>query len=376
MTTTAAAAKRPAPSIDPLVPRPDQPEHWHAFTQPVAFDIAAERIRQAHIADGERYDVVTTDLRTWAFGSTDARTMQLVRVPFPGRDAGEPLPLREQAFAQICSRINTPAPYIRTLPPKLQTACMNWGLSQDKSPAMLRLAGGELRAVLSDRYAAADDELLLDMVSDCLDRTGYRNDALVRAAAVGPHTILRITLPGEGAPMQVGDVIEHGIDIGNSELGLRSVQVTPVTYRLLCTNGMRAWRSDAAVRLRHIGDPKRLHEQLRDAIPVAFAEARGDISRWQDAVEVLVDSALEEIESLRGFGLSSGDVQAVGRTLAQEHNLLPANGSGQSLRDVLRVEASAYEVANAITATARERPTAARLSMEEAAHRYLVRATS
>jgi hypothetical protein len=302
--------------------------------------------------------------------------MQLVRVPFAGRDVGEPLALREQAFSQLCSRFGAPAPYIRTLPPKLQIACMNYGLTQDKSAALLRLAGGEVRAVLSDRHAAADDELLLDMVSDCLDRTGYRADALVRAAAAGPHMIMRITLPGEGKAVRVGDVIEHGIDIGNSELGLRSVQLTPVTYRLICTNGMRSWRSEAAVRLRHIGDPARLHEQLRDAIPVAFAEARGDIERWQRANEVLIDSALDEIESLRGFGLSSAEVQAVGRTLAKEQHLLPANGSAQSLRQALEVESSVFEVANAITATARERPTAARLGMEEAAHRYLVRATA
>ncbi len=292
--TTATAAERSAPSTESLVPRPDQLEQWHAFSKPVPFDVAATRILDAHRTDGERDDVVATDLRAWAFGSTDSRTMQLVRVPFAGREVGEPMALREQAFSQLCSRFGAPAPYIRTLPPKLQIACMNYGLARDSSAALLRLAGGEVRAVLSDRYAAADDEMLLDMVSDCLDRTGYRADALVRAAAVGPHTLMRITLPGEGKAVRVGDVIEHGIDIGNSELGLRSVQLTPVTYRLVCTNGMRSWRSEAGVRLRHIGDPSRLHEQLRDAIPVAFAEARGDIERWQRAVDVLLDSALEE----------------------------------------------------------------------------------
>lgn len=74
------------------------------------------------------------------------------------------------------------------------------------------------------------------------------------------------------------------------------MQVTPITFRLMCLNGMRAWRSDAAPRLRHIGDPKRLHDQLRDAVPVAFAEARGDIDRWRRAIDVVIDSALDEVE--------------------------------------------------------------------------------
>lgn len=251
---------------------------------------------------------------------------------------------------------------------------MNWGLAQKKSPALLRLADGEVRAVLSDRYAAADDELLLDMVADCLDRTGFRSDALVRATAIGPHTIMRITLPNEGTPVRVGDVIEHGIDIGNSELGLRSVQVTPCTFRLVCENGMRAWRSEAALRMRHIGDPARLRDQLRDAIPVAFAEARGDIEKWSRAVDRLIDSALDDIEMLRGFGLSTGEVQAVGRTLANELNLLPESTGATKLSEVLDTEATVFDIANAITSTAGQKESiAARLQMEEVGHRYLTR---
>lgn len=367
MTTTASAEDRTAAPAS-LRPCPDQREHWRSFSEPMPFDEAAALILKAHRADGERDDVVVTDLRSWAFGSTDTKTMQLARVPFAGRDPGEPLPLRELAFSQLCTKLGAPAPYIRNLPVKLQVACVNYGLTRQRSPALLRLAGDEVRAVLSDRYAAADDELLLNMISDCLDGCGYRRDAFVRAAAVGPHTLLRITLPGDGVPVKVGDVFESGIDIGNSEVGLRSVQVTPVSYRLVCTNGMRAWNSEAAVRMRHIGDPARLQGQLADAIPIAFAEARGDIARWRRAVDVLIDDALDEVESLRGFGLSTRETKAVVRELA-------ADPSGATVRQLLRQSpTTAFEIANAITAVAREcTSTAARLSLEETGHRYLAR---
>ncbi|MCZ7679807.1 MAG: DUF945 domain-containing protein [Sandaracinaceae bacterium] len=231
--------------------------------------------------------------------------------------------------------------------------------------------------MVSDKYVALDDELLLDVVRNVLVATGFHHDALVRATAVGPHTVLRITIPNEGVPVKVGDVIEWGIDIANSELGLRSVQVTPITFRLICLNGMRAWRSEAALRLRHIGDPKRLHDQLRDAVPVAFAEARGDIDRWRRAIDVVIDSALDEVESLRAFGLGQGEIQAVGRHIAASGALLPANSSAETLTQILKVPTTAFEMANAITAAARERTdTAARLSLEEAGHRYLTRRTA
>jgi hypothetical protein len=374
MHMTANPAERTAPSSAPLRPRPDQAERWITHERAVPFDDAAHAIVAAHREDGERGDVVAHQLRTWAFGSTDGRTTELTRVPFEGRPEGAPLPLRELAFSQLCTKVGAPAHYIRGLPMRLQVACMNWGLVRQESPALLRLAGGEVRAVLSDRYAAADDHLLLEMVADTLDKTGYRDDALVRAVAVGPHTLLRVTLPNEGTPVKVGDVIEHGVDIGNSELGLRSVQVTPVTHRLVCLNGMRAWKSEAALRMRHVGDPERLRDQLRDAIPVAFAEARGDIERWKRSVELLVDSALDEIEGLRGLGLSQAEVQSVGQTFAREH-VLPERSSAVELKDLLRVRTTAFDVANAITATARERESVpARLALEEVGHRYLASA--
>lgn len=375
--TAATAAAEPHRSVARLSPRPDQPERWFAQRNPIPFDDAVEVIAGAHAQDGPRRDVVAQRLDTFAFGSTDDETMQLVRVPFAGRHVGEPMPLRDLAFSQLCNRIGAPAPYIRGLPSRLQIANVNWGLAQQGSPALLRFAGPEVRAVVSDRYAAMDDHLVLEMVSDTLDRLGYRQDAMVRSVATGPHTVLRITLPEEGQPVKVGDVIEHGIDVANSELGLRSVQITPVTYRLVCLNGMRAWKSEAALRMRHIGDPDRLREQLRDAIPVAFAEARGDIDRWKRAVDVLLDSALEEIESLRGFGLSVNEVQGVGRQLVDDRAQLPESTGVESIRSLLeRTPTTAYEVANAITATARERGnTAARLGLEEVGHRYLVTRT-
>ena len=352
----------------PLIPRPDQAESWTNFATPLSFDAAVARVLAAHQRDGDRHDVAIADMRGWAFGSSDARHMQLVRIPFAGRESHPPLALRDHAFAQLCQKVQAPAPYISRLPAKLQMACMNYGLTQKATPGLLRLAGNEVRAVLSERYAAADDPTLLDMVADCLDRAGYRNDACVRAVATGPHTVLRVTLPGEGVPVKVGDVIEHGVDIGNSELGLRSVQITPVTYRLVCTNGMRAWKSEAALRLRHIGDPERLHELVRDALPIAFAEARGDLELWKRSVDRLVDDALDEVESLRAFGLGSSDVRAVG------HELAVASGLDVAVSTALDgVSSTVFDVANAVTAVARGRGTAARLTLEEAGHHYLSR---
>lgn len=371
------ASSRSTVSAGPstLRPRPDQTQKWNSFTSPMPFTHASANVLDTHALDGQRADVVAVDLRTWAFGSADGETMAITRVPLPGRAETRPLALRELAYSQLCQKAGAPAPYVRTLPAKLQMACMNWGLGQEPQNALLRLAGDEVRAVVSERYAAIDDAFLLEVVDDVLKNAGYREDALVRSTATGPHTLLRITVPASGVAVKPDDVIEWGLDIANSELGLRSVQVTPVTHRLVCTNGMRAWRSEASLRMRHVGDANRLRDQLRDAVPVAFAEARGDIARWTRATELLIDDALAEIEGLRAFGLSTGETQAIGHTLAHDEGLLAS--PSHDVQKALRTSASVFAIANAITATARERgEVASRLHLESIAHRYLTAKTS
>ncbi|MFO0692925.1 MAG: DUF932 domain-containing protein [Polyangiales bacterium] len=368
-----SSSASPSPSLSP---RPDQRERWFPHLRPVSFDEAASDVLALHAADGARSDVVTADLRSWAFGSGDGSIMQLVGVPFFGRQAGPPLALRELAFRQLCDRIDAPATYLRELPAKLQIANVNYGLLKKPQPALLRMAGGDVRAVLSERYAPIDDQVLFELVADALDHAGLRRDAVVRASSVGTSTVLRITLPAEGVAVKRGDVIEYGIDLGNSEVGLRSVQVVPTTYRLLCTNGMRGWQSEAASKFRHIGDPARLRELLRDALPLAFAEARGDLDRWKRSTELVVDSVLAELDAMRASGLSGADAQAVARIHALESGLDVDRLDDQALRDSLRsARATVFDLANGITATAKTRGTTARLGLEEAAHRYLVSRT-
>lgn len=358
----------------PLAPLPDQSQIWLTHgSKPITFDEAMGTILRAREEDGARADQVA-DLRAWGFGSSDGRTMQIMQTVGHdfGASAPAPISLRRMAFGQLCERVRVPAGYVATLPPKLQIACMNWAMSHGEAgTALVRRAGGDARAIVSDRYAAFDDDVLLQIVDDALKASGYRSDAMVRASVVGPHMTLRISIPSGGVEVKRGDVIEWGVDFGNSEVGLRSVQVVPMTYRLICTNGMRSAEGGAATRLRHVGDPMKIREDLIQVVPTAFAEARGDLQKWRDSVDDLIDDALNDIEGLRSFGLTQGEQRAIGRTLAA----LPETTSNDELAAQLRnMRTTTYDVANAITQTARDRTdVGARLSLEETAHRYLTR---
>ena len=365
-----AAAQAPGPPQT----RPNQAEQWHEHSQSLSFEEAAALVRGAHAADGVREEVEVPDLRDWVFGARGGEMTLEARRGGEGSMRG-PLPLRDLAFTQLCQRIGAPAGFIRELPEALQLTNMNWRLQVEERSARLRLSNGEVRGVLGESYSAFDDDSVLEAVGEALDRAGLLREVRARATAVGTHTILRLTLPTESVAIKVRDVIEYGLDVGNSELGVRSVQLIPVTYRLLCKNGMRGRYAQAAMRLRHVGESERLHEKLLDAIPRALEAARADIALWTRAASALVTSALAELQGLRTLGLRRGEQDAVGRQLLAAAEAGGANVAGDDLEEALRVPTTLYDVANAITATARERgDVAKRLALEEVGYRYLARA--
>lgn len=360
----------------PLTVRPDMRVEWKKFDKaPVTLDTAAGHIRRAHGADGERDDIEIPDLRAWCVIPAGEH-LALAAVPFPGVRQRDPLVLRQNAFSQLCARMGAPAPYLLGLPAKLQLACANFGMSRlaDRS-GLVRLAGNEARAIVSDRYARLDDDVVLEALYESLGRLGLIGSIRVRAVATGSMTALRMTFPTDAIEVRQNDPIEYGLDISNGELGARSVGITSSTYRLVCTNGMRAWRSDANLRLRHVGSPTKLREAFLDGIPVALAESRGQMRQWQASVAMMVDSVFDEIDGLRQYGLSASDSRAIATTYAAEYGLrLPANSSAEDVRTLLQQEPTVYNVANAITRTAQNTDNMdRRFDLEEAANRYLSR---
>lgn len=389
MTEATITAADERPSIDlahaPLELHRDQREQWVDYeAQPLDFDKAANRIIEAHERDGEREDLGVGDLSTWAFGPTNDGHAAIAPRPAPGREQ-RLVPLREHGFSQLCSRVGAPPRYIRKLPAKLQMACLNWGMSRaegkDKA-ATLRLAGGQARAVVSDRYAALDDALVLEIVRQTLQAAGMLGDVRVRAVATGVTTAMRLTVPtgSDTLKRKEGDVVECGLDLLNGEVGNRSISLTPILWRLICLNGMRRGerRLDEQLRLRHIGSSERLEEAFRDALPVALQSSSEMRQRMDKAVDQLLDDVLSEFDGLRSFGLNAGEARNVGReVMAQREIALPEDHSkwADAIAEAKVEDVSVFDVANAITRTAQSHGTDRRLEMEEVGAKYLYKRT-
>lgn len=356
-----------APNAPPS-PLPDRSLPWFSATEPMDLDDAYFRLSRWRQFGGIHRELNGVSLNAAKVGTADGRNIAIVM------DGGADvrLPLRETAFKQLCTRVGAPPHYVRELPAHLQRGCLDHGLSRNSQSATLRIAGGTVRAIVSARYAPLDDPELFELLDEALIHTGYRSDVRVRGFAAGKRTVLRITLPADGETVRPGDVVEYGIDVVNSELGIAAIQVTPVTYRLVCTNGMRSWSKDTGVRVAHRGNVQRVRETFCEAIPVAFARARGDVALFRKAAEHVVQAVLQEVDGLSRLGLSATEIGSVATQLVDREELNPRNAPPAEVRRLLeRRSSTVFDVANAITAMARSKPVGRRLELESAGYRYL-----
>lgn len=87
-----------------------------------------------------------------------------------------------------------------------------------------------------------------------------------------------------------GDTVQAGVVISNSEVGLGSVNIQPLIYRLVCSNGMVV--NDAATKRNHIGRATDAEEnfQLYSEKTLA-ADDQAFLMKVQDTVRAAAEEA-------------------------------------------------------------------------------------
>jgi hypothetical protein len=250
-------------------------------------------------------------------------------------------------------RIGAPADFIRRLPAPLQLANVNYvlGAHEETSSATLRLRGEEVAAVVSDRYAPLDVEELVTCVRDALVRFDLLEGVRVRGVASGMVDNMRLILPGEEVALKPGDVSNVGLDISTSSFARSAIHVSPMVWRLVCTNGLRSPHRRGQLSFRHVGDTARLRAGIAEAIPSALAHARGLMTQWQKAVTFMVEDVARQIEQMR------------------ELTHLERKGFEEELKKEAQTSAlpehiPLYNMVNALTSTAKSAVPARRLELE------------
>lgn len=229
----------------------------------------------------------------------------------PARGSGPDLELTELSRNQLLARLGIPAAYYDRCPPRLQREHVRWFMGQDEAtrPVRLRIVRGNIvRAILTDSYTPLDDVEVVPAFAEALCDVEVK---VVSFSQDDDYTHLRIVFPRTEREVRPGDLVQVGLHLSNSEVGLRAVRVDSLLFRLVCSNGaVRRERTGQAYR--HVGKPDR----LREAVVAAIAEAREGAERlsksFKDSADVELVTARPIIDGkTRTAGLTRGQAAAI-----------------------------------------------------------------
>lgn len=194
--------------------------------------------RQDFLADTRSLEVETN-----SYGSTPHLSLD-------GKTYG--FGIGKLAHQQIAARLNIPFRYyakMQSEAPDLLDRNVNTWLEQKPERRMIRVLDGKVRAFLSDRYRRLDN---LELCAAVLPVIQEMNGAQIESCEVTPtHLYIKVINRRVKAEVKVGDVVQAGFVVSNSEVGLGSLRVEPLVFRLVCKNGLIC--KDLAQKKYHVG---------------------------------------------------------------------------------------------------------------------------
>ncbi|MBQ6296722.1 MAG: DUF932 domain-containing protein [Selenomonadaceae bacterium] len=265
----------------------------------------------------------------------------------------------ELAHQQIASRLNIPYKYYQKMQsdaPDLLDQNINRWLNQNPERRMIRVLDGKVRAFLSDRYRRLDN---LELCAAVLPVIQEMNGTSIESCEVTPtHLYLKVVNRRVKAEVKVSDVVQAGFVVSNSEVGLGSLRVEPLVFRLVCKNGLIC--RDLAQKKYHVGRQVNISDDSAYELYSEETLAQDDktfFMKVQDVVRAAVDEAkfmltVNKLREATQIPLKHDPVKSV-EVLADKFQLTE-NERGDILRQLfMGADNSRYGLVNAVTAASK-----------------------
>lgn len=274
-------------------------------------------------------------------------------------NAAETFIVNELAHRQIADRLQIPVKYynkMRTEYPTLLDNNINSWFNKSPERRMLRTLDGQVRAFLSDRYRRLDNLELADAVLPIIQ--DMKAAEIVSSEVTDTHMYIKIINKKLKAEVTVGDVVQAGLVISNSEVGLGSLKVEPLLYRLVCKNGLIV--KDYAQKRYHVGkqieSDDTAYEIFSDETLVQ--DDKAFFMKVQDTVRTAIDEVKFNlsVDKLRAATLETTGPDPVKtvEVLADQY-VLNQNERGGILRHfIMAGDNSKYGLINAVTRAAQD----------------------
>ena len=147
-------------------------------------------------------------------------------------------PATEITHDQIGNFLNIPIRYydrLRQSHPALLAENVNTLLHTTDAKRMVRTLDGTARAFLSDRYRRLDHGDLAEAVLPIILAQQLQ---VVSCEITARKLYLQVVNQRQEAEVRPGDPVQAGFILTNSEVGHGALQLQPLIFRLVCTNGL------------------------------------------------------------------------------------------------------------------------------------------
>ena len=310
--------------------------------------LAAEITRQQSAK--EDYVVNTGNLRLESYGPE----LTLRVLDSDGADRIEPLEIGDIAHRQIGTHLSIPAKYyerMRSEDPGLLAHNVNTWLERTPAQRMIRVLDGKARAYLSNRYLRMDNYSIasavlpiLAEIPDVRIESCQITDSRMYIKAVNPRLQEDVT---------PGDTVQAGVVISNSEVGLGSVNIQPLIYRLVCSNGMVV--NDAQTRRNHVGRVNEASENYQlYSEKTLEADDKAFAMKIQDTVRAVVDEVrftrvVNMMREAKDAPMNTAAVPGIVKLVSKDFHITDDESSGVLQRLIEGNDLTLYGLSNAVT---------------------------
>ena len=286
----------------------------------------------------EDYLIAPNRLRMESYG----KEMFLHLSDDSGTELIEPMTITGIAHRQIGTHLRIPAAYydrMREERPDLLAYNANTWFKQESSQRMLRTLDGSARAYLSNRYRRIDN---IDIAGVTLPILGGLPDIRFESCQITESRMyIKAVNPRLQAEVSPGDIVQAGVIISNSEVGLGSVSIQPLIYRLGCSN--------------HVGRVTDSEENFSVYSQATLdAEDKAFVMKIQDTVRAAVEEArfaqvVGKMQEAKAAQMDTHDVPAVVKLASKEFHITDSESTGVLQRLIESNDLTLYGLSNAVT---------------------------
>lgn len=289
-------------------------------------------------------------------------------------------PIRDLALGQMAEHTKIPMIYTRRLAaehPELLATNLNTLLHAKPADRLIRTLDGNDRAFLSNAYQRIDNVDVANVAMEALLDSGAGHLEMRSCEVTESRLYLKASFPNitrEVKSKRVGDLVEAGVMITNSEVGLGAVSVTPFAFFLVCTNGMVR---DKAKRWAHLGGRVSADEMAYLSDDTIKAGDRFDLGRIRDAVKhamsvPVFDKWIERLEETTAQAIPAANVSDAIEVLGEKLIFTQTERKSVLTHLIEGGDLSRYGLMNAVTRSAQDSESYDRATELEAAGQRVI----